>query len=94
LGRGDNPKIGKLKKRIYPEDIIINIGKDAIIPESLPGHSWGKIIHDRHVEWLASWKDTITGKTKYVWLGAQSDFKASSDQQKFDLARKLKKKNK
>jgi DNA topoisomerase-1 len=27
---------------------------------------------------------------KYVWLGAKSDFKAKSDQFKFDLARKLK----
>ena len=26
-GRGDHPKMGKLKKRIRPEDIIINIGK-------------------------------------------------------------------
>lgn len=26
-GRGDHPKMGKLKKRIRPEDIIINIGQ-------------------------------------------------------------------
>ena len=26
-GRGDHPKQGKLKHRICPEDIIINIGK-------------------------------------------------------------------
>lgn len=25
-GRGDHPKMGKLKARIYPEDITINIG--------------------------------------------------------------------
>jgi DNA topoisomerase-1 len=55
-------------------------------------HKWKKIIHDRSVEWLASSRDTITGKNKYVWLGAHSDFKATSDQNKFDLARKLKKK--
>jgi len=92
MGRGDNPKIGKIKPRIYPEDVTINIGKEAQIPETLKGHKWGKVIHDRHVEWLASWKDMITGKTKYLWLGASSSFKASSDQEKFDLARKLKKK--
>ncbi len=39
---------------------------------------------------MASYKDDITGKIKYVWLGAQSDFKANSDINKFDLARKLK----
>lgn len=92
LGRGANPNIGKIKPRIQPEDITINIGKDAHIPETLAGHKWGKVIHDRHVEWLASWKDEITGKTKYMWLGAHSEFKASSDEQKFDAARKLKRK--
>jgi DNA topoisomerase-1 len=92
LGRGSNPNIGKVKRRIYPEDVRINIGKEAKIPPTLPGHKWGKIIHDRHVEWLASWKDIITGKTKYLWLGASSHFKSSSDQEKFDLAKKLKRK--
>ena len=92
LGRGDNPKIGKIKPRVYPEDVTINIGKEAKIPETLKNHKWGKIVHDRHAEWLASWKDMITGKTKYLWLGAHSDFKASSDIEKFDMARKLKRK--
>ena len=92
LGRGSNPNIGKIKRRIYPEDVTINIGKESTIPPTLEGHKWGKIIHDRHVEWLASWKDLITGKTKYLWLGASSHFKASSDQEKFDLAKKLKRK--
>ncbi|XWV26330.1 topoisomerase 1b [Tupanvirus soda lake] len=90
LGRGCNPKLGKVKRRIYPEDIIINIGADAKVPDPLPGHHWKDVIHDKTVEWLASWKDDITGKMKYVWLGAQSDLKAKSDINKFDLARKLK----
>jgi DNA topoisomerase-1 len=92
MGRGDNPKIGKIKSRIYPEDVIINIGKDAKIPETIKGHKWKKIIHNRHVEWLASWIENINNKRKYLWLGASSHFKASSDQEKFDLARKLKRK--
>lgn len=92
IGRGNNPKLGKIKKRIYPEDITLNLSKDAPIPEPPVGHKWGNIIYDRTVEWLASWKDTITGKTKYVWLSAYSDIKAKSDIAKFDLARKLKKK--
>jgi len=95
LGRGDNPNIGKIKRRIYPEDVTINISKDAKIPELpdfLKNHKWGKIIHDRHVEWLASWSDTITGKTKYLLLGGHSDIKTSNDKEKFDVARKLKRK--
>ena len=92
LGRGDNPKLGRIKRRIYPEDITLNIGREAKIPEPTDGHKWGKIIHDRNVEWLASWKDDITGKIKYVWLGEQSDFKANSDMHKFEIARKLQQK--
>ena len=94
IGRGKNPKLGRIKKRIYPEDITINIGKESPIPEPLVGHKWGKIVHDRHAVWLASWKDTITGKNKYLWLSAESELKANSDQHKFELARKLKKKAK
>ncbi len=93
LGRGCHPKAGKIKKRIFPEDITLNIDKRCPVPE-LPkfykDRKWGKIIHDNTLEWLASWKDTITGKVKYVWLGAKSDFKAKSDLNKFETARKLK----
>lgn len=31
-GRGEHPKMGMLKKRIYPRDITINIGKDVRSP--------------------------------------------------------------
>lgn len=92
LGRGCNPKLGLVKQRTYPEDIIINIGAEAKVPEPLPGHQWKNVVHDQTVEWLASWKDTITGKNKYVWLGAHSDLKTQGDVNKFDLARKLKRK--
>jgi DNA topoisomerase-1 len=94
LGRGCHPKAGKIKRRIFPEDITINIDKTAPVPQMPPfykDHKWNKVIHDNSLEWLASWKDDITGKVKYVWMGAKSDFKAKSDQNKFDLARKLKK---
>ena len=34
-------QMGKLKKRIRPSDITINIGKDALIPECpIPGQRW------------------------------------------------------
>lgn len=92
LGRGCHPKAGVIKNRVYPEDITINIDKKSKIP-ALPDfykdRKWGKVIHNNNIEWLASWKDNITGKTKYVWLGQKSLFKAKSDEHKFDLARKL-----
>jgi DNA topoisomerase-1 len=89
MGRGCHPSLGKIKKRIYPEDITLNLSKDAPIPELKKG-KWGEIIHDRSVEWLASWKDSISGKSKYVFLASHSDLKAKSDLEKFERARKLK----
>lgn len=95
LGRGCHPKAGAIKERIYPEDITINIGEKAkipVLPDFYKNRKWGNIVHNKYLEWLASWKDNITGKTKYVWLGQKSLFKAKSDEHKFDLARKLDKK--
>lgn len=93
LGRGCHPKIGRIKKRITPKDITINIGKESKIPKiNINDEKWGEIIHDNTVIWLASWKENVTGKTKYVRLSDKSDFKAKSDEEKFNLARKLKRK--
>ena len=93
IGRGSHPKIGKIKKRIQPEDIILNLDKEAKVPvPNISNHKWGEIIHDNSVIWLASWKDEITGKTKYIFTSLESFFKSKSDEEKFDLARKLKKK--
>lgn len=91
LGRGNHPKLGSIKKRIYPEDVTLNLGKEAPIPSTIPGHKWGNIIHDKIVEWLASWKDPISNKVKYVWLASHSDLRMQSDKDKFELARKLNK---
>ena len=93
LGRGTHPKIGRIKKRIMPEDVIINLSSDATIPKpNISGHTWAKVIHDKSVIWLASWKEEITGKNKYIFTSLDSFFKSKSDESKFDLARKLKKK--
>jgi DNA topoisomerase-1 len=95
LGRGDNhPKLGKIKlPRILPEDVIINLSKDAKVPEpNLKNHKWGKVIHDKSVIWLATWKDIITNKNKYIFTSFDSFFKSKSDEEKFDLSKQLKKK--
>lgn len=92
LGRGTHPKLGMIKKRVYPEDVTLNLSKDAPVPVPNVKGKWGEIIHDTSVIWLASWKDNISGKTKYVFTSLDSFFKSKSDQDKFDLARALKKK--
>jgi DNA topoisomerase-1 len=92
LGRGDHPKLGCIKKRINPEDVIINLSKDAPVPKpNVHGH-WKEVIHNNEVVWLATWVDNISGKNKYIFTSMESIFKSKSDMDKFDLARKLKKK--
>jgi len=89
-GRGEHPKQGCIKKRIVPEDLTLNCSADAPIPPCpIPGHSWGKIQHDNKVTWLAMYKDSIMGETKYVFLSANSSFKGMSDFKKFEKAREL-----
>ena len=48
-GRGEHPKQGMLKKRVMPEDVIINCSADAEVPEPPEGHSWKKVQHDNTV---------------------------------------------
>ena len=74
-GRGEHPKMGRIKRRIQPEDIIINIGKDAKVPEAPAGHRWKEVRHDQTVTWMAGWNDSInTTDWKYVQFGATYGF--------------------
>jgi DNA topoisomerase-1 len=90
-GRGEHPKTGRVKKRVTPEQITINIGKDAIVPTPPEGHKWKAIQHDNKATWLAMWQENINGAYKYVMLAAKSSIKGQSDFKKFEKARELKK---
>ena len=92
IGRGSHPKIGRIKKRINPEDVTINIDKESPVPKPNVKGNWGNVLHDRTVIWLATWKEGITGKNKYIFTSLDSVFKSKSDESKFDIARQLKKK--
>ncbi|XP_044970723.1 DNA topoisomerase 1 beta-like [Hordeum vulgare subsp. vulgare] len=91
-GRGEHPKMGRLKGRIRPSDITINIGEGAPVPVCpIPGESWKEVKHDNTVTWLAFWNDPINQKDfKYVFLAASSSLKGQSDKEKYEKARKLK----
>ncbi|CRG97882.1 topoisomerase I, putative [Plasmodium gallinaceum] len=92
-GRGEHPKQGLLKKRIFPEDVVINVSKDAPVPrlyDNMCGHNWGDTYHDNKVTWLAYYKDSINDQIKYTFLSAQSKFKGYKDLLKYENARKLK----
>ncbi|CAN6608325.1 DNA topoisomerase 1 [Trichomonascus vanleenenianus] len=90
-GRGKHPKTGKLKRRVKPEQVTINIGKGAKVPEPPKGRQWAKVQHDNTVTWLATWKENINGNHKYVLLSHSSSMKGKSDFKKFEKARELKK---
>lgn len=90
-GRGEHPKTGKVKARVLPEQIIINIGKEATVPPPPEGHRWKEIRHDNEGTWLAMWQENINAAYKYVMLAANSDVKGQSDYKKFEKARELKK---
>ncbi|XP_039243472.1 DNA topoisomerase I, mitochondrial-like, partial [Pipra filicauda] len=74
-GRGDHPKMGMLKKRIMPEDVIINCSRDSKIPEPPEGHKWKEVRFDNTVTWLASWTENIQNTLKYIMLNPSSKLK-------------------
>ncbi|EHY59729.1 DNA topoisomerase 1 [Exophiala dermatitidis] len=90
-GRGEHPKTGKVKTRVMPEQVTLNIGKEAKVPPPPEGHKWKEIKHDKQGTWLAMWQENINGNYKYVMLAANSDIKGQSDYKKFEKARELKK---
>ncbi|VDN01817.1 unnamed protein product [Thelazia callipaeda] len=89
-GRGGHPKMGRLKKRINPEDVTINCSKDSEIPRPPEGHHWKEIRHDNTVTWLCCWTENILGAIKYVMLNPSSKIKGEKDYEKFENARRLK----
>lgn len=105
VGRGDHPLSGSIKKRLYPEDITLNVGKNMAIPVPILHNKeadkdgsitakerWGAIISDNTLEWIASWQNNVTKKYNYARFGRKSGFKMKSDESKYDKARLLKKK--
>ncbi|KAM7224504.1 DNA topoisomerase 1 [Rhypophila decipiens] len=90
-GRGEHPKTGTVKKRVLPEQVTINIGKDAKVPPPPAGHKWKAVQHDNKATWLAMWQENVNGNYKYVMLAANSTVKGQADFKKFEKARELKK---
>eukprot|EP01147_Barroeca_monosierra_P001333 gene1333-4514_t len=88
-GRGEHPKMGKLKQRVVPEQVTINIGRDAKIPSAPDGHRWREVRHDSTVTWLASWTENVQNTTKYVMLAQDSHIKGRTDWKKYETARQL-----
>ena len=68
-GRGEHPKAGTLKPKIFPEDVHINLSRCSQVPICLkPGHSWGSIVFEKKTTWLSSYA-ADGGHKKYVFWG-------------------------
>lgn len=88
-GRGDHPLRGRLKTRIFPRDVTLNMSKGVPPPTpNVPGR-WKKVIHDKEAMWIASWRQNVTEKVHYVYLGQDSRVRMEKDKAKFEIARKL-----
>jgi len=85
MGRGQHPLRGKWKPRVTHQDVTLNLGEDAPVPEG----TWQNVIHDHSSTWLATWVEKLTGKRKYVWLHDSSTLRQTNDKEKYDKALKL-----
>ena len=85
MGRGEHPMRGRYKPLVTSNDVTLNLGKEAKIPDG----NWGKIVHDKDSMWIASWMDALTQKRKYVWLADTAGIKQERDQAKYDKAKNL-----
>jgi DNA topoisomerase-1 len=85
MGRGQHPMRGKWKPRVRSQDVTLNLGENAPVPEG----SWQKIVHDHSSTWLATWMETLTGKRKYVWLHDSAALRQENDKAKYDKAKNL-----
>ncbi len=89
MGRGEHPLRGKWKRRIEPEDVILNLDKEAPVPPAPAGHGWKEIVHENDSMWVASWYDELANKRKYVWLADSSHLRQERDKEKYVKAAKL-----
>src|SRR5215212_768253 len=87
MGRGLHPLRGRWKPRVTPQDVVLNLGEDAPVPEG----AWKNIVHDHSSTWLATWTEKLTDKRKYVWLHDSAFLRQNIDKEKYDKAKNLEK---
>lgn len=85
MGRGQHPMRGRWKPRVRTEDVTLNLGENAPVPEG----NWKSIIHDHTSTWLATWMESLTAKRKYVWLHDSAELRQENDRAKYEKAKKL-----
>lgn len=87
LGRGNHPLKGTIKRKILPENIIINVSKE--FSSIFSPQKWKMIIHDKNKYWLSAWQHPVTKKIIYTYPSKKSINRMQKDQDKFNHAKKL-----
>lgn len=90
LGRGDHPLRGRFRRRVVPEDVILNLDPEAPVPKLPRGRTWRGVVHQPTSYWLWSWTDPLLGKIKYVYPHPSSENHVQREIEKFETARELK----
>lgn len=85
MGRGQHPMRGRWKPRVQTQDVVLNLGENAEVPEG----NWKAIVSDHSSTWLATWIEKLTGKRKYMWLHDSSALRQNNDMEKYDKANLL-----
>jgi len=85
MGRGKHPLRGRWKEGAQQSDITLNLSPDAPRP---PGE-WKEIVWRPDCLWVARWKDKLSGKMKYIWLGDTASAKQAREAAKFAKAIEL-----
>jgi DNA topoisomerase-1 len=85
MGRGQHPMRGRWKPRVQTQDVVLNLGENAEVPEG----NWKAIVSDHSSTWLATWIEKLTGKRKYMWLHDSSALRQNNDKEKYDKANLL-----
>lgn len=86
-GRGDHPQRGKWKEGPNRSDITLNIS--TMTNEEAKKAGWAGAVWEKKKMYVASWKDKLTGKVKYVWFSDTAFLKQNREKEKFQKAETL-----
>ena len=81
VGRNNSELTGRIRRRLRHSEVTLNLGPGAPVPGKKA--SWGRIVRDPTMNWIAMWKDPLTRTKRYAWLEHQG-LRA-----KYDLARRM-----
>lgn len=86
-GRGDHPQRGKWKEGPNQSDITLNAS--TVTNEEAKNLGWAGAVWEPNKMYVASWKDKLTGKIKYVWFSDTAFLKQNREKEKFEKAENL-----